>query len=108
MLNCEIEKLHKKQPQLGLELYRTIALALLKKGQWEQGNQICTIGVQYAQNLLKEVQGSVLRILQEKKLLLQITQSAILAHSMQYQKAIEVCKDGLILSEQVHALNPHA
>ena len=96
-----IEKLHNIQPQLGLELYRTIALALLQQGKWEQGNQICGIGATYAKNLLTEFHGPPLRILQEKYLLLQITQSAILTHSMQYQQAIEVCKTGLQLSQQV-------
>ena len=97
-----IEQLHSSHPQLALELYRTIALALLQQGQWEQGNQVCSIGVQYAMSLLSSVQGSLLRIIQEKKLLLQITQSAILAHSMQYNRAIEVCSDGLALSQEVH------
>jgi serine/threonine protein kinase len=97
-----IEELHNTQPQLGLELYRTVALALLQQGQWDQGNQICTIGVQYAESLLRDIKGAMLRILQEKTLLLQITQSAILAHSMQYKKAISVCKDGLELSQRVH------
>ena len=97
-----IELLHNSHPQLALELYRTIALALLQQGQWEQGNQVCSIGVQYAISLLENIQGSLLQIIQEKKLLLQITQSAILAHSMEYTKAIEVCSDGLALSQKVH------
>ena len=97
-----IEKLHNTQPQLALELYRTIALALLQEGQWDQGNQICSIGVQYASSLIDDIQGAILRIIQEKKLLLQITQSAILTHSMQYDKAIDVCRDGLRLSQEVH------
>ena len=99
-----IEKLHSTTPHIGLELYRTIALALLIQSQWGQGNQICSIGVQYADSLLRDnsVQGPMLHILQEKKLHLQITQSAHLAHAMNYTEAIQVCADGILLSQEMH------
>jgi len=97
-----IEQLHKMLPHLGLELYRTIALALLQQGQWAQGSQICMIGSSYAQNLFSELQGPLLRIVQEKFLLLKITQSALLTHAMKYQEAITVCTKGLELSKKVH------
>lgn len=99
-----IERLHKRSPQIGLDLYRSIALALLRDSQWEKGNQLCSIGVQYANNLIKEVQGPLLRIIQEKRLLLQITQSAILAYAMRYEEAIQVCVDGLELSKTIYLL----